>query len=226
MVTPSKPLRAPVERREAVVDRVARLDQASGRRDGEERRLAQMAVRRRARVARRPRRAAAARAGTSRPRRAQLPAKISQIRLPARAGRAAPAGEVRRDEGDRAPQPHRPVGAAAQAQALERIGVDQRQQRRRRRAPAGSTAARIAGKPLDAAEQRDRADGRERGDDDRAVAASRGGRRAACRPASPTMRTSWNAASTKPIAAGSSPRAASQTGKNGKYQPVVTKNAA
>ncbi len=41
-----------------------------------------------------------------------------------------------------------------------------------------------------------------------------------------TMRTSWNAARTTPIAAGSSPRAASQTGKNGKYQPVVPKNAA
>jgi hypothetical protein len=37
---------------------------------------------------------------------------------------------------------------------------------------------------------------------------------------------SWNAASTKPIAAGSSPRADSQTGKNGRCQPVVPKNAA
>ena len=41
-----------------------------------------------------------------------------------------------------------------------------------------------------------------------------------------TIRTSWNTARTTPIAAGSSPRAANQTGKNGKYQPVVPKNAA
>ena len=42
-------------------------------------------------------------------------------------------------------------------------------------------------------------------------------RSASARPAGvATMRTSWNAARTTPIAAGSSPRAASHTGKNGK----------
>ena len=76
-------LGGPVERREAVVDRVACLDQASGGRDGEERGLAQMAVTLCPRGWRGRRdRVSAARATARRAASAQLPAKITQIRLP------------------------------------------------------------------------------------------------------------------------------------------------
>ena len=119
MVTPSKPVRAPVERREAVIDRVARLDEAAGRRDREERRLAQMAVpgcRARASPARR---AEAERARASRRRRRSCRQRSARSGSWARCrSKQQAAGQVRHDERDRAPQPHRSVGAAALAQAL------------------------------------------------------------------------------------------------------------
>ena len=123
---------APFQRREAVIDRVARLDQARRRQHRDESGIAQQMLARLCRLAR-PRGAGRQRRQRERRQRADAgspPRSARSDGAPGSMSVAKPASEGAEDEGRRAPQPHRPIGAAARAEALERIGLGQRHHRR------------------------------------------------------------------------------------------------
>ena len=111
-----EPGAAPFQRREAVIDRVAGLDQARRRQHGDEGGIAQAACA--AAAAHRARGAGAAveigasASDGSRSDRSSPP-RSARSDVPRRdnVGRKA-GGETAQDEGRRAPQPHRPIGAA------------------------------------------------------------------------------------------------------------------
>ena len=132
MEVASRPLRPPVEHREAVIDRVTRLDQARRRRDRPEAGREQQLATWYAQLFPRGRR------GGERPERERNRRHHHQRRdqQPNDMDRGdaidhEPGAKVRGHEGDRAPQPHGAIGAPAQPEPLERIGIGKRQGRRR-----------------------------------------------------------------------------------------------
>ena len=225
---PSKTLRLPVDGREAVIDRMARLHQARRRRDREECRLAQQPQRRWRRGLRRgspahgpaaP--AAQAAAAVSDQRRDHQPDQVARRdQIEQRAG-----GETRHDEGRRSPQPHRAIGPAAARKTAQRIGIGQqhhrrvggrgeRQTRSGSRAPPPPARARHSRPPPPPLRC--------------TITARSASRRSATRAAigMAKIRTIIGTASTMPIMRASRPLAASQTGRNGTCTPSVRNRAA
>ena len=219
-------LGAPVQGREAVVERVAALDHARGQHHGEKRRVAQQDLRRLARGAVRGRPRAPASSGVSASAAATDEHQREHDQPDQMAGRDRLQHQARADiagdEGDRAPQPHRAVAAAARAKPRQRIGVRQRQHRRQRHH-----------------RHRER---REDGDRRRPPARPRSCRAgpttepitsvafsARCRSAAwvmigvATIRTSVGTAMTMPMVRASRPLASSQSGKNGNWTPPKKK---
>ena len=133
--------------------------------------------------------------------------------------------EAAGNEGDRAPQAHRSIGAAEVAEPAQRIGIGERHDgrvegggERERSHDGGGTLppGRPRHSPATAA----------------AAAIMIAVRNASCRSAwrvasgMAKTRTIMGIASTMPIAPASSPLAASQTGRNGNCTPSTTKRAA